>query len=615
MGEAIAPEGDRSRAASTPRQQGRPLRPADHDIDITTRPTKRDSDIELTPEDSLEIKKGKEDKRAAIGLPHQGNGEPSEREMRHVNENALHISGLSGVSDIIAEVIAEGDVDANEFGITEQQKLAAQQKILDRKEEKLWEYTRLSNDELRNIFHLPKQVDDTDPGFASVKPIRRSIEDREELQSWMSKRKEKQMAEYKQALLERRQAEREPYQPPKEDIFKPSSSLREIKKNEGSRRTVKRTTKDDDIQERVKDAYKLMGEILADKPDLPKEPIISTSRTHKSAVSTTTGKKDMGRGDPEKVTKARNLLYKEAVRVAGENKVRQPRRFDEHDRTLVRPDDYLHLRDSFEKDREYGQIPKSTYRIDESRQVRSYLPERSRDPVHRSFDSESTGITSAYARQLERQLSLDVDKSATLERIPESSENKENEPMKDKLIEEEYYEYKPKSYTQIVKIQRPHITRKQSQRTVKTYSERLADMKASSSRKHDSDSLRAKQRLYGTKRIPGSAKTVAAGPRVVKTYTERLADMRKQGEAQTRLLRPQRRPAKRPSVNTACSSLQDKASEMSGLSFSEMDYIDGDEYTSMVDIHELEDIASVGSGSIISDIDWSVIEKMVADVK
>lgn len=41
----------------------------------------------------------------------------------------LGISGISGVSDIIAEVIAGDNVDADEFGLTERQKRAAKKRV------------------------------------------------------------------------------------------------------------------------------------------------------------------------------------------------------------------------------------------------------------------------------------------------------------------------------------------------------------------------------------------------------------------------------------------------------------------------------------------------------
>ncbi|XP_077981411.1 uncharacterized protein LOC144436484 [Glandiceps talaboti] len=757
------------------------------DVDITARPTKRESGEEFTPDDSLEVKKGKVKRPVSGRLPEHGDGSPRVTDRKA--ENLLHISGLSGVSDIIAEVIAEGDVDTSELGITEQQKEAAKQHMQDRQEEELWEYTRLSNEELRNIFYpssKKSKEEEEEAVFASLQPSRRSMEEREELHKWMSKRKTKQMEDYKSKIQELRQSEREPYQPPKEDDFNKPTTWKEMKKADDSRSSLKRTREGDNVQERIKEAYKLMGDIVSDKPELPRQPApVSTARSQRSHGTTSVRTKGKPKdAEREKVQKARSLLYSEAARLADEKKHHSLHRgFAEDDRTIVRPEEYLSIRDSFERDRQHG-IPRSTYRIGDQRPVgrHPYLPERSGE-IKRSTDTDSTGIATAYTRQLEKQLALEIDKSATLERITERSENKENEPVekKERLMKEEVYEYKPKPYTQIVKVQRPELTRKaqKSPRAVKTYSERLADMKMTSPPRKTSESLKSKERLYGTKRIPGTPKTsTPSSTRVVKTYTERLAEMKQDGEAVTKQYRQQHRAARRQqqqqqrAVNTATMPIEidrmsqltargmksegtprssvpyterlqelsnagiyrgregrvsptpavgvhykerskspstyvdrlqtskgpsvrhktayvgpprtflrsptsqlgppsrsfiksptrqsqrlrpyadpyrpmtaedildevseisaesqwtvpdeirqllgkddtafTAASEYSGMS---LDYIDGDDYTSAVDIRQLEEIASVGSESIISDIDWSAIEKMVADVK
>ncbi|XP_070564175.1 ciliogenesis and planar polarity effector 1-like isoform X2 [Ptychodera flava] len=803
MAEAIAPEDEsRPKTYYTSRESPAEKKPSPvpdaremGDIDITTRPSKRESEEEFTPEDSLEVKKGREERRRldSARAPKEGEGLPSVSvPTTRADENLLHISGLSGVSDIIAEVIADEDVDTTELGITEEQKQAARQHVQDRQEGELWEYTRLSNQELKEMFHPSAKktgAQEEEPGLASVQPSRRSVEDREELRKWMAKKKTKHMDEYKKQLQERRQSEREPYKPPDEQEFKPMSSLKEIKKAEDTRHNLKRTREEEYVGERVRDAVKLMGDILSDKPELHKESAISTSRTQHSYSPGGTGRKQPGpttesvtrkdrakeREELEKVKKARKLLYSEAARLAGEERQRPLQRaFDEHDRTIVHADEYARMRDSREKDKEYGKIPKSTYRVGDTKPYgrESYLPERSGE-IHRSTDTDSTGMATAYTRHLERQLASDLEKTATLDRIPEGSENKENEPVekKEKRIDEDTYVYKPKPYTQLVKVQRPEVTRKQqkSPRAVKTYSERLAELKTTPT-KRTSESVKAKQRLYGTKRIPSTQKTPPESKpsRVVKSYTERLAEMKKASEAETRYYRRRYRAARRqdlqrvagtgtampvetdrmsqltargmrsdatprsgisytdrlkelsnagtyrgregvvspsPAVgvhyrektktpSTYVERLQNApkaapvkhktvyvgpprtilkspsirsqpprsrpyaspyrpvtaedildevseisadsqwtvpddvkrllerddttftaASEYSGLSLSDMDYIEGVGYTSAVDIKELEEIASIGSESIISDIDWNAIENMIADVK
>ena len=42
----------------------------------------------------------------------------------------------------------------------------------------------------------------------------------------------------------------------------------------------------------------------------------------------------------------------------------------------------------------------------------------------------------------------------------------------------------------------------------------------------------------------------------------------------------------------------------------------GADYASMVDVHELDmaDVASVGSASVLSYIDWDAVDKLISDV-
>ena len=47
---------------------------------------------------------------------------------------------------------------------------------------------------------------------------------------------------------------------------------------------------------------------------------------------------------------------------------------------------------------------------------------------------------------------------------------------------------------------------------------------------------------------------------------------------------------------------------------SELDYLEGDDYTSAVDVKDLSPL-SASSGSIMSYIDWDAVENLIADVR
>ena len=42
--------------------------------------------------------------------------------------------------------------------------------------------------------------------------------------------------------------------------------------------------------------------------------------------------------------------------------------------------------------------------------------------------------------------------------------------------------------------------------------------------------------------------------------------------------------------------------------------MDFNDYTASVDVKQLQDIASVSSGSVMSNIDWGAVDRMIADV-
>ena len=75
--------------------------------------------------------------------------------------------------------------------------------------------------------------------------------------------------------------------------------------------------------------------------------------------------------------------------------------------------------------------------------------------------------------------------------VPSPRKTLEKEPEQPKTVP-------VKPYTEVVKVQRPEVTRGDRQRSKpKPYVERLAETKPESSKKQDPASIKAQQRLYG----------------------------------------------------------------------------------------------------------------------
>ncbi|XP_077203113.1 ciliogenesis and planar polarity effector 1 isoform X2 [Paroedura picta] len=151
------------------------------------------------------------------------------------SEDPLQITGLSGVTDIITDLLTEGGISAAELGLTKTQA----QKI-----------SRHS---------------------ATVGgPSHRTEQERKELQAWMKRKRKERLNEYLQKLTEQREKEHSPFQR-RNNLLGYTS--REIKLQQKKKEEKDKILLSEHHNLRVSQALTLMHELLSDTVQLPsKEP-------------------------------------------------------------------------------------------------------------------------------------------------------------------------------------------------------------------------------------------------------------------------------------------------------------------------------------------------------
>ncbi|XP_022102800.1 protein JBTS17-like [Acanthaster planci] len=459
----------------------------------------------------------------------------------------LGISGISGVSDIIAEVIAEGDDnDVRKMGVSTQQQKAARKKIQKRRlteQPEVQDYTWLSSDKIRELLSTPRtprqDEDVADRGLSRKKPAERSEKERKELRDWALTQRSKNLAEYKkqrELLIEK---EHKPYQPKASEAVAPSS-WKEIRKQEEERDRKKKDMMEASHSERVQLAKALMAEMFIEKPHLPSEEASLSVTKRKGKSSRETGASS--RMDTSEMTlRSERLpssqmhkgtyLFIDSGAYKGRSEAwRQGASNERVDSRISRGGEL-----GYSLEREHGELEGSwTVRLQSEE-----LGSRGPIPRKEKFDRLGQGLK-------------DSGNLMMLDGISEIS-GEDRDLMEYGSKTEPAKVYRPKPFDQVVRVQRPEVTRKQrgSTRRQKTYTEMLQEMKGESGgRKASSQSLKAKQRLYGTERIPGASKPVDnTSPRVLKTYSERLADMQQKSGNRTRL-RPRTGPKRVPRIKT-----------------------------------------------------------------
>ncbi|NXU47238.1 CPLN1 protein, partial [Turnix velox] len=147
-------------------------------------------------------------------------------------EDALQITGLSGVTDIISDLVGEGDISLSELGFTKKQA----KKI--------------------------SRVRDSAAGYSQ-----KTQKEKREIQAWMKRKQKERMREYMKKLNEQRQKERNPFNPRKNVHC--SLTSEDIKVFQKKKEEKDKALLSEHHSRRVSQALSLMNEMLSETEVLP----------------------------------------------------------------------------------------------------------------------------------------------------------------------------------------------------------------------------------------------------------------------------------------------------------------------------------------------------------
>ncbi|XP_071477221.1 uncharacterized protein [Diadema antillarum] len=530
---------------------------------------------------------GEDEERIDGGVEKDGEGELERTEVTEGNLT-LGISGISGVSDIIAEVIAGDEMDAEEFGITEEQQKAAQRRVKIRQakygDDDLGDLdlTTLTDRQLQEIFSPRDQQqreEPPEPWPFAAKPKQRPKEEQQRIREWMERRKKEQVVEYKKKRGEKIEAEHRPFKSASGALRQIPTSTKEIKKAENEKKMKRELKQKDHFEDRLTQAKALMAEIFEEKPNIPQRPPPSRpSKTTKQATTLATARQTpqpaSSRQPPAEQGPGSSGLARTRVLAGDAGQSRDDRlgpseKTRRNDARPVAKGTYMFIDSGAFRGRqplaprqqnsEHQDIrDESGERRIEDRRSRAGADEKPQPARRTLLGSLERSVQFVERRSSDEDLQLVLDEMSDLVAPPPDEEEEENNrDVDDGNVT--LLQYMDRSYKDIVRVQRPEVTRKKyaTPRRSKTYTDMLQEMKAEvgSSRAPSTSDLKAKQRLYGSKRLPGWNKNRKQYPRTPKTYTQQLAEMKgaRGGEGQkTRLIQRSRpRPStERPATAT-----------------------------------------------------------------
>ncbi|XP_039399480.1 ciliogenesis and planar polarity effector 1 isoform X8 [Mauremys reevesii] len=171
----------------------------------------------------------------------------------HINEdlddsfidNPLQITGLSGITDVIDDLVTEGGVSTTELGITKTQ--------------------------ARNI----SRIHDTATGQSP-----KTERERKEIQAWMKRKRKERLAEYLKKLDEQRKREYNPFNLRNDTQF--GVSAKEIKLSQKKKDEKDKALLSEHHNLRVSQALSLMNEMLSETVQLPASELRPLSKTMRS---------------------------------------------------------------------------------------------------------------------------------------------------------------------------------------------------------------------------------------------------------------------------------------------------------------------------------------------
>ncbi|XP_019373489.1 PREDICTED: protein JBTS17 isoform X1 [Gavialis gangeticus] len=160
-------------------------------------------------------------------------------------DDPLQTTGLSGMTDIIKDLVTEGDVSATELGFTE-----AQARQISR-------------------IHGP-----------AVGRSQKTEKEKKELQAWMKRKQKERLAEYLNKRDEQREKEHMPFNV--KNCMKFGLTSKEIKLNQKKKEEKDKALLSEHHNFRVSQALSLMNEMLSETVQLPTEKCRPLSRTARS---------------------------------------------------------------------------------------------------------------------------------------------------------------------------------------------------------------------------------------------------------------------------------------------------------------------------------------------
>ncbi|XP_060600361.1 uncharacterized protein LOC132753839, partial [Ruditapes philippinarum] len=447
-------------------------------------------------------------------------------EKREMSVELAKLSGLSGISDIIGDMVAKGDIDLEDVGLSRREADRLVQRGAIRQDQVL--EARVSLDEIKKMAETAH---------------RDGAQDKEALRTWMSNKRHQQMVEYKRHLEELRERETRPFKPKHED-FDYSMTGKEKKALADAREESRKNAKKAFMTKRLDEAQNLLGNILSDKPELPKElpERVTTPRRKttkdRSPVSVRTPlstKRGTQTRKLQGILKTRDVSppympdygYNrddyDDLNIEGDWMMEEPTYQEEprpapvhleSDRTPHLPPRQIAVQPTRgpSKGKKPGMVPKLKLSLDDVHEE---------EPAKLQQTAETTGDLTEYYKAVE---ALDVSSSqehgAFIARQQVEKEA-EPEPTPKKP-------HKVTPYTKLVKVQRPEKTRKQVTKFAQVYNReqgRLSICESSRTSARTEMTDRERHMIYGSKRLP-SKKPTETTPRRVKTYTERLQEMK-----------------------------------------------------------------------------------------
>ncbi|CAH1774750.1 unnamed protein product [Owenia fusiformis] len=492
---------------------------------LNPRPTKVDFNQDYNNRDESEIEESESyekgesperlstDSKPQVGSPEEGSPE------RSVTQ--FELTGLSGISDIIGEVLADEDIKPGDVGLTEKEMLHLKSKAGPDKGE-------LTTRELQAIFGDPKHKGPISP--------QRTEAQRKRLHAWMAERKQQQDTAYRQQLDERRGLERNPYVP-NDDIFnKSASTMKEIQELENSRLNEKTERESEFDRKRRKQAERLMGEILSDTLELPDDNPARLMPDASRKIKISQKKKALTRG-------------------------RTPDDFHRYetpmDKYTESPDEYRdsrlshYIQDDYAKyplpDQHFGQTRTIQHLAQTKSQPRASTSNQQQQGQRREGIRDRKGPESTQGRDERNQRRylepLDEENEDSSRPVPSPrrsiQQKKDDERMKST--------YKAAPFTSKVRLQRPEVTRKhrEQHRESEPYVDRLAKLTATEGNFDVSTPITPRTRTGLRPRVPATQEAqnpIRRGMRTSPqkrrplTYTERLKQLQPPKSKSTRIM-------------------------------------------------------------------------------